>query len=187
MTTEEIGKKLNRYRSIKNKTIKDMSLKSGLSPALISQLERGIGNPTLSVLNALASAMEISISILLLEDIKNESMVFRKSERRMISVQKDDTAIYDVLAASPIRGATDMLLVSLPPHAQSSEEMSVHTQLEEIVFVLKGTVTLKIDEDEFVLFEGDSARILPSRLHMFINTGDEQVQVLFIQNKVMGL
>ncbi|MGE4483806.1 MAG: helix-turn-helix domain-containing protein, partial [Oscillospiraceae bacterium] len=91
MTTEEMGKKLSRYRNIKGMTIKDMSLKSGLSPALISQLERGIGNPTLSVLNALASAMEISLSLLLLEDMKNESMVFRKSDRRRVSLREDGT------------------------------------------------------------------------------------------------
>ena len=51
MTENRIGKKINQFRKEKKLTIKEFSDLSGISTALVSQLERGIGNPTLSVLN----------------------------------------------------------------------------------------------------------------------------------------
>ena len=50
MTENRIGKKINQFRKEKKLTIKEFSDLSGISTALVSQLERGIGNPTLSVL-----------------------------------------------------------------------------------------------------------------------------------------
>ena len=63
--TYQIGSRLSGYRKAHGLTIKEMAVKTGLSTALLSELERGIGNPTLSVLEILAGTMGISVSALL--------------------------------------------------------------------------------------------------------------------------
>ena len=39
------------------------------------------------------------------------------------------------------------------------------------------------DEEEFLLREGDTIRILPNREHKFRNSTDKDVKVLFIKSK----
>ena len=58
-----------------------MAEQTQLSTALISQLERDLANPTLSVLQILANTLGISITELLAEDIEEESLVLRASDR----------------------------------------------------------------------------------------------------------
>ena len=73
MTENRIGKKIHQFRKEKKLTIKEFSNLSGISTALVSQLERGIGNPTLSVLRQLCATLEISMSSLFFEEIDNAS------------------------------------------------------------------------------------------------------------------
>ena len=54
MESIQIGKKVSAYRRQHNMTIKDFSEISGVSTALLSQIERDIANPSLSVLSAIA-------------------------------------------------------------------------------------------------------------------------------------
>ena len=46
----EIGKKITAYRRKHSLTIRQLAEETGLSSALLSQLERGMGNPTLYAL-----------------------------------------------------------------------------------------------------------------------------------------
>ena len=73
MENLKIGHKIQEYRRIHNITIKEFAEITNLSAGLISQLERGMGNPSLSALKSIASALKISLSSLFEEEISNES------------------------------------------------------------------------------------------------------------------
>lgn len=49
---ENIGRKIKTFRNRYGMTIQEMAEQSGVSSSLLSQMERGIGNPTISVLEA---------------------------------------------------------------------------------------------------------------------------------------
>ena len=49
MVESRIGRRIRRYRKDKNLTIRKFSEISGVSTALVSQLERGIGNTTRAI------------------------------------------------------------------------------------------------------------------------------------------
>lgn len=48
-------------------TQRELSIRSGVNPQTISEIERGIANPTLSTLSALARALKVELSELLAE------------------------------------------------------------------------------------------------------------------------
>ena len=73
----QLSNRLIEYRKSNNLTIKDFSDMSGISTALLSQLERGVGNPSLSVLNSIADTMNTSLSSLLEEPVVLENLVRR--------------------------------------------------------------------------------------------------------------
>ena len=54
---------------------------------------------------------------------------------------------------------------------------------EELAFILEGEVSIMFENEEFLLREGDTIRILPNRGHKFRNDMDKDVKVLFIKSK----
>ena len=54
---------------------------------------------------------------------------------------------------------------------------------EELAFILEGEVSIIFENEEFLLREGDTIRILPNRGHKFRNDKDSDVKVLFIKSK----
>ena len=73
----QLSNRLVEYRKSNNMTIKEFSELSGISTALLSQLERGVGNPSLSVLNAISETMNTSLSSLFEEPVILENLVRR--------------------------------------------------------------------------------------------------------------
>src|SRR5205807_7368526 len=62
----DFGTRLRRARSDRGKTLRDVSLASGISIAYLSDLERGVlVNPTLDTLRAVGKALGVSLNELL--------------------------------------------------------------------------------------------------------------------------
>lgn len=62
---------------------------------------------------------------------------------------------------------------------------------EHEVFVASGKGTLKSDDTEIPLSEGDAAMVLPDEKHSFANTGDDTLRVIcvvpLVDGKVPGM
>lgn len=183
MNSYRIGPILANYRKTHNLTIKEFSAQTGLSTALLSELERNIGNPTLSVLDTLADAMGMSISALLEREISNHSLVRRKEDRCQVNFP-DTQNLYDVLSVSPVRSKLQLLLLELEPGMTSNRKMSVHPYFEEIAYMISGAATVLFEHEEISLYEGDSIRILPGRRHTFQNRSQGIAMVLFAQEVI---
>ena len=163
MENMKIGHKIQEYRRIHNITIKEFAEITNLSAGLISQLERGMGNPSLSALKSIASALKISLASLFEEEVSNESLILRREDRNTIYNPDQKHILYDVLTPSPLN-------------------FSTHVE-EELAFILEGEVSIMFENEEFLLREGDTIRILPNRGHKFRNDMDKDVKVLFIKSK----
>lgn len=178
MSVYKIGEKILNYRKNRGYTIKEFSDRTGISTALISELERDIGNPTLTVLDALAKEMGITVSVLLKQEIPNRSLVRRKSQRSRLSVSGAE-GLYEVLSVSPVWSKMEFLMLELQPGMSSNKELSVHLYSEEIAYVISGTVVIVFESEEICLEEGDTIRILPGRGHLFENRTDKGAAVIF--------
>ena len=179
MENLKIGHKIQEYRRIHNITIKEFAEITNLSAGLISQLERGMGNPSLSALKSIASALKISLSSLFEEEISNESLILRREDR---NTPDQKHILYDVLTPSPLNSSVELLLMKLKQNSTTFGDFSTHVE-EELAFVLEGEVSIVFENEEFLLREGDTIRILPNRGHKFRNDKDSDVKVLFIKSK----
>jgi transcriptional regulator with XRE-family HTH domain len=177
----KIGKKIIEYRRSNGLTLRDFAELTGLSTSLISQLERDIANPTLSALKSIASALKIPLFSLFTEELDNDSLILRKEDRKKIYNPNEEHVLYDVLTPSPLKSNIELLLMNLKSHSETYGGFSKH-EGEEIAFVLDGETYIVFEDEEFLLYEGDTARILPNRKHKFKNTTDKDVKVLFIKS-----
>ena len=182
MLDTRIGKKIIEYRRVKGLTIRDFSDETGLSTSLLSQLERDIGNPTLSALKAIATALDIPLFSLFIEEIDNESLILRKEDRRKIYDPDKNHILYDILTPSPLKSNVELLLMNLKAHSETYGGFSKH-EGEEIAYILEGEAYIIFENEKFLLFEEDTIRILPSKKHKFENVTNVDVKVLFIKSK----
>ena len=171
------------YRRKNGLTVREFSQQTNLSTALLSQLERNIGNPTLGILSALAEAMGMTVSELVEQKVENSEMILRREQRKTI-VMHQGQAMYDILACDTCHANLELLLLTLEAGAETANGYSSHVQAEEVAYILQGEVTIDVDGERFVLREEDTMRILPGRKHCLWNHTEREGKILFVKSRV---
>lgn len=177
------GKKVIQYRQKNNITIQEMAERTQLSTAVISKIERGLGNPTYTVLQAIANEMGISVSKLVMEEIRNEDLVLRREDRKIMHDSGDNFIIYGLLTENPVHSCINMMYIRLAPHSDTSGGYWIHPE-EECLYVLEGNITMEFEHETVSLRPGDSLRILPGRKHILHNDSDKDAYIVNVKCKV---
>lgn len=183
MVENQIGKKINQFRKEKKWTIQEFSRQSGISTALVSQLERGIGNPSLNVLRAICRTLGVPLSSLFFEEIDNASLICRADQRERIHNPNEKNSVYYNLTPGLLKSNVGLLLMTLNPNSETNEGFSQHFE-EEIAYLVDGEACILFEDETYLLHQGDTVRILPSRKHKMKNQTGKPVHVLFIKSKI---
>ncbi|WP_233455613.1 XRE family transcriptional regulator [Macrococcoides canis] len=177
---KQLGKTIMEYRKQNNMTIRDFSLHSGISTSLISQIERGLGNPSLNVLELLAQALGVPLFTLFINDIDTSSLISRKSERKKVYREDNAHIVYDLLTPDFMKTNISVLLMEIKPHSKTTESYYEHEDKEEIAIVMHGKINVQLSDEIHLLNQGDVVRIPKNTRHRFINDTDSSTEVLFI-------
>lgn len=73
----------------------------------------------------------------------------------------------------------NLFIVEMEPGASTGDEHYIHNG-EEAGLVLNGTMLLNVENESWVMREGDSFRFLSSRPHRFANQHDGVTRVLWV-------
>lgn len=177
---KQLGKTIMEYRKQNNMTIRDFSHHSGISTSLISQIERGLGNPSLNVLELLAQALGVPLFTLFINDIDTSSLISRKSERKKVYREDNAHIVYDLLTPDFMKTNISVLLMEIKPYSKTTESYYEHQDKEEIAVVMQGTINVQLSDEIHLLKQGDVVRIPKNTRHRFINNTDSSTEVLFI-------
>ncbi len=159
-----LGPKIAKERMIRSLSIEDLAEKAGISHGLLSQLERGIGNPSLATLVALASALELPLGSFFAGGQGDNDIVVRRRMRKRL-VLADRRMKYQLLVPD-LQGSLSMLYIELPPGFSNEQTPFSHAG-EECELVLEGTVEAHIGSRVFLLEPGDSIRFASVNPHWF--------------------
>lgn len=140
--------------------MKDVSEGAGLSIGFISQIERGIATPSLSSLASVANTLEADVSEFLSQP-RGDVPLTRHDQRQLYSVGGNSLQ-YERLSASLPGNILRTVLIHEPPGYRS--EPSSHPG-EEIMFVVKGAVTVDLGDQSTVLETGDSIHFVSTVTH----------------------
>lgn len=177
MSEVNISKKITEYRTSKELTIKDLANLIGVTPSLLSQIEKGTANPSINTLKQISSALDIPLFNFFINDEPTESLVVRKNSRKIIMFSENDSFAYELLTPNS-QGAIEFMLMKIPPKTSSSKDLFSHKG-EEAAYVINGSVTLYLMNSEINLECGDSVRIPPHYKHKWENTSDCECDVIF--------
>ena len=156
-----VGNRIREIRVSQGLTMSRLAAETGLSPALISQVERDITDPSLETLRKLARALDVPLFSLFQGDAAASASVVRSDRRMRVTSPHGDITYARV---SPGSGRLEVLEGTLEPGGASSEEPWSHPS-EECVVVLTGRVVVEVADErlaESKVFEGSfGGRVLP--------------------------
>ncbi len=154
-------------------TAQQLARDAELSPAQMSQIERGNSDPSLDALRRIARALGTPLFDLFAEREEHPVRVVREGNRMQVSAPRGGIVYTRV---SPGNGRLEVLAGELPAGAASSDEPWAHPPSEECVLVSQGVLTLEVNDEVFELHVGDSAYFASAHPHRFVNRTDDVVK-----------
>lgn len=165
-----LGDNLRRLRRERDLTLETLAVKTGVSRAMLSKIERGDAVPTATVLGRLASGLKVGLTQLvggqkaraplLLTPV--DQPVFRDPEtgleRRSLSPFFPDRSVDFALNTLPARSK-----VSFPAHQNG---------VEEYLFVQHGSLVVVVGTERFNVNQGSSLFYHAHVVHEFHNDAD---------------
>jgi transcriptional regulator with XRE-family HTH domain len=169
------GSIIRKARKSRKMRLADLAEKTRLSVSFLSQVERGLINPSINSLRKIALALDITLSSFFDESQLNNGPVVRKEDRKVL-IQKDSRLTYQLLSSDHDH-RIEFLLTRLEVGASSANSPMAHKG-DEAALVLQGGCTFELGNVRYNLKEGDSIYITENTPHRFINAGN--VPLIFV-------
>ncbi|WP_028842332.1 helix-turn-helix domain-containing protein [Thermodesulfovibrio yellowstonii] len=172
----DIGNKLREIRISRNISQKELAEKVNLTPGFISQMENNQIAPSIVSFMQICDALGVKASEILNETKTEEKFLIKKKDILAKLPQKISSAdIYRVLSDENFQA----YLIMIPPN--SSIKGHFLTKKEpEIVFLIKGEVSVRINNSIHSLQEGDFFYIKKSMPEQWQNKGGDKAELLVI-------
>jgi transcriptional regulator with XRE-family HTH domain len=171
-----LGTGIRAERLRQNMTLAQLAELTDLSASALSQIERGVTDPSIGSLRRIASALQVPFFQFLLEP-ESPDPVVRKHERRTITFPH--RALQYQLLTPNLRGPFEILSMDLAPGAASGDEALGHDS-EECMLVLHGDVEVEVAGISYTLASGDSITIQRNVPHRALNIGRRTAEILMV-------
>jgi transcriptional regulator with XRE-family HTH domain len=175
-TATTLGSGIRAERLRQNMTLAQLAERADLSPSALSQIERGVTDPSIGSLRRIASALQVPFFRFLVERDSPDPVV-RRDQRRTITFPNH--AMQYQLVTPNLRGPFEVLAMDLAPGAASGEEALGHDS-EECMLILRGDVQVDLAGVSYALCAGDSISIQRNTPHRVVNRGDSSAEVLMV-------
>ncbi len=159
-------------------TLAEVAGQVGVTRSFLSQVERGVVNPSVTTLRRIAQALRVPLFILLSRDEFSPNALVKKDERRTIVLSYSNLT-YQLLSPD-LNRKIEMVYSRIEPGSISCEEPVSHPG-EECMLVLVGTVRVEVGDEEFIVDEGDTLYFdcgLPHRLTNISDVPAEMVSAI---------
>jgi transcriptional regulator with XRE-family HTH domain len=179
---EALGARVRALREAMDLSLRDLSLRSGVSAPMLSQVERGETSPTLQVAARIAHGLELRLSQLLRLDEDGAVSIVRSGERR-IGPSGATGHRYEILTP-PLPGQrAELSRHVLAPGAVTGGpgDPPMHEPgSRETALVHAGSVVLHCDGARYALTAGDCVTFDADLAHHFENPGDIEAVLLAV-------
>ena len=176
---KELGQKIRSLRKSRGFTLQDIGDSAGCTKAYISQIEKGVVSPSISVLKRIATALGIRlVDLFLVPGEEDDEVVVKRGEGFKIKYPRGD-AFLSMLVKNLDGRNMQPLLKRLDPKT-GSDGLYAHNGSQEFGYVVSGKFDLMIEDKVYRLQEGDSFYFNSSRAHGFINNGEVPAEIVWV-------
>jgi len=171
----ELGTKIRMARRKLNLTLEEVAHRVGVTRSFLSQVERGVSAPSITILRHIANALRIPVFLLFNTEISSKNTVVKKDERQIIVLPKA-TTVYQLLSPD-LNRKIEMILTELEVGSSSCDEPLSHDG-EECAHILSGKALIKVGDEDYILEKGDSLYFDCSQPHRITNIGNETLKII---------
>jgi len=164
-----VGSNLRRLRTRRGLSLERLAQISGVSRAMLGQIELGQSAPTINVLWKIARALEVTFSALISARTQSGALVLRSAESKILT-SKDRS--FSSRALFPFDEPRRVEFYELRLAASSIEEADAHPPgTSENLVVTAGTLEIDVAGDTHRLETGDSILFEADTPHTYRNAG----------------
>ena len=193
---ENLGDRIREERRRGKLTLEKLSQKIGLSKSFLSQVERGLAQPSVSSLKKITRELGISVVDLFAgeTDPQNRSsflptfskngpkyaedfQVVRANRRKSLMLPGSKVS-YDLLTPD-LNRQLEVMYMRIDPGEHSGEEPMVDLPGEKFGLVLKGILEVRVGEEVQQIRAGDSLYFPAHFPHSWRGMGKEPIEVIW--------
>lgn len=173
-----VAEALRRFRQERKLSLDDLSARSGVSRAALSQIEGARTNPTLAVLWKIAVGLEIPFHDLLGTASDSSVLVLRAGNAPALR-STDGRTESRLLSPGGASTSTEVYELKLQPKALHESEPHASGTAETLI-VLTGALRLVVAAQSYELAAGDSVYFRADVKHSYENRGTRESRCLDI-------
>ena len=177
----DIGARVRSLRKQQRRRLKDLAIEAGCSESLLSRIENGLVEPSLTTLHKLSRALQVNVAALMEPRRDRTCIVFSPQDRPVTSHSRDaegDGSSAESLIPCADSHRLEALVVSLPPNGGLCGPF-VHDG-EEVGLVLEGELELIVDEEIHRVPAASSFFLHSDRPHSYRAVGAVVCRVVWI-------
>lgn len=190
----DLGAKLRQAREEKNLSLRSVATQLGVSASLISQVETGKTQPSVSTLYAMVSLLGLSLdglmghtpnsaSTALVDDPESGALVMEGVAVQVVQRAADNPTIdmengvtWERLAVGNTESVSPLLVTYAPGGSSSVEGKLMRHEGVEYGVIMEGSLTLKLEFKTYQLQTGDSFCFDANRPHLYLNHTDHKTK-----------
>jgi transcriptional regulator with XRE-family HTH domain len=205
---KDLGARLRRAREEKGLGLRELARRIGVSPSMLSQIETGKSEPSISTLFTIVSELSLPVN----EIVFDPNQTAQPERAAMLAIDHDTASLsgptvrlggngarltpvqhphnrrtiqlesgvmWDRLTAQPDHDV-DFLILRYPPGSESTPANALMRHNgREYGYVLSGRLTVTLGFDEYELGPGSSIAFDCTQPHRLANKGDEAVEAVW--------
>ena len=172
-----VGKNLKRLRTERGLSLEKLAQSSGVSRAMLGQVELGQSAPTINVLWKMARALDVPFSALITSSASSGAKVLRsEAAKRLMS----SDGSFQSRALFPFDEPRRVEFYELKLAPKGSEKAEAHAAgTTENLVVARGSVEIVIGNEKHQLETGDAILFEADQAHVYRNAGSSEA-VLYL-------
>jgi transcriptional regulator with XRE-family HTH domain len=176
----DLGARVRAEREAAGVSVRGLARRLGVSPSLLSQIERGLAQPSVATLWAIVTELGLSLDALFAtgEEPERAPLVQRADGRTAIEL--DGGIRWERLTPAPDADA-DFAFVTYAPGGDSRADDPPATHRgKEYGFVVSGRLAIEVGDETVELGPGDAVVLRSGTPHRFRAVGDEVVRAVWL-------
>jgi transcriptional regulator with XRE-family HTH domain len=148
-----VGERLRKRRTELGINLRELASRTDLTASFLSQVERGVTNPSLMSLRRIAEALGVQLMYFLAENMTAKSPVVRAKDRALLRLGNSEVT-YELLSPD-LHGKFEVICGRLQPGSENIAR-SLGVQTEELIMVLTGSLLVGLEDEDYTLHPGDT-------------------------------
>ncbi len=169
-----VGHEVRRRRQGLDLTVGQLAERSGISRAMLTQVELGQANPSIVTVDKLARALGVDFATLA-GAADREPVAVRRPDEDVVVWSSPAGSSGRLRIAGTRRGGLELWEWILFPGDQHASEPDPAGS-EELLIVESGELTLLVDDDRYTVAAGSCARLATDTRYVYRNDGGAEVR-----------